>query len=365
MLANYDVADLTSITTDFPGPGLTLRSAAGTVVDPFATATGPVRHRTAADLVTLIHDRMLPAEFADPETSIAENNGELLIMARKSTQLRAGHFLAELRHTCKLQVAVKALLVPMADVPAATLFDAEALAKLLGAPGMAAALAAPRILCTNGQRTHTRSGQLFSYIRNYDLAGAVYEPDVSTGLDGCVMEVLPIISGDGASVTTTLRFTYSTRIGKMETRAIVLAPPVNAVEGKQAADVKLGDRTAAEVVLPIDAPAVNIQAISAELRIPHGKWVLAGVMNNPDKDAQEKRLLLLVSAEAISLIPAPPPLPPLPAVKFQPPQGNGAGVAPDPAAAKPSVGAGGAGAGAGTRGAAEGEKDSKKSKDEF
>ena len=204
---------------------------------------------------------------------------------------------------------------------------------------------------------------MFNYVRDYDVAGALYEPVISSALEGCVMEVLPSVSVDGASVSMRFRFNYAMRTGKMETRSIVLAPPVKAVEPLKNEEIKIGEAPSAGIVLPIDIPAMNVQSVNTDLRIPQGKWVLAGVMNNPDIDAKEKRLALLVTAETITVSPAPPPLPPLPAVKFQAPPANGAGavVAPDPNAPQPNHGAR-AGAGAG---ADDGSTGAKKGKDEF
>ena len=110
----YDVRDLTTQITDFPGPRIDLGTQAGTIVDPFAAAP-VVNQLKAPDLVTLIHDRLLPAEFADPQTSIAENNGQLVVMQRPEVHDKIRQLLRSIRETQTLQVLTQVRFIDTTD----------------------------------------------------------------------------------------------------------------------------------------------------------------------------------------------------------------------------------------------------------
>ena len=193
----FDVADLATEPTDYPAPMMTLNSPQTTGFVNAAGVTPASTVMRAADLTTLIHDRMLAAEFADPQTSIAEQNGQLVVMQHKSVHQKIAQFLSELRVTAKAQIVVKALLVPAAEIPATAVLDAAALAKILGPQGSAAAVAAPRVVCFNGQLSHARSGSTFNYLRDYDVAGAVYDPVIKSFLTGVALDLkVQHIEGD-------------------------------------------------------------------------------------------------------------------------------------------------------------------------
>lgn len=308
----YDVSDIVRNMYDYPGPDLTLGGAHSTV-NPNAPA--PVTEAFAASsMVTLIHDRSFAAAFADPATSICEQDTCLVVLQRADVHKQIAQLLAGIRATLRPQVVVKALLVASAEIPQATLFDPEALAKVLGPKGAAGAVASPRLVCSNMQRVHSRSGQMFNYIRDYDVAGAVYDPVVATALDGYVFEVRPTLSGDRSSTEIDLRFQLGARTSRDETRNIVMAPPVAPPRGAAnpvQIELKPGEEPAAAAAanpvhvsgaananrLPIELPAMHTQQIRTQVRIPEGKWILAGVMNNPNAEAKENRLLLFVSAE--------------------------------------------------------------------
>ena len=110
----YDVRDLTTQITDFPGPRIDLGTQAGNIVDPFATQP-VVNQLKAPDLVQLIHDRLLPAEFADPQTSIAENNGQLVVMQRPEVHEKIRHLLRSIRETQTLQVLTQVRFIDTTD----------------------------------------------------------------------------------------------------------------------------------------------------------------------------------------------------------------------------------------------------------
>jgi len=110
----YDVRDLTTQITDFPGPRIDLGTQTGNIVDPFATQP-VVNQLKAPDLVTLIHDRLLPAEFADPQTSINENNGQLVVMQRPEVHDKIRELLKSIRETQTLQVLTQVRFIDTSD----------------------------------------------------------------------------------------------------------------------------------------------------------------------------------------------------------------------------------------------------------
>lgn len=103
----YDVRDLTTTVTDFPGPRLELGTAnntgAGAGGNPFL-AQPPAVTLAPADLATLIKDRLLPAEFTDPTTSIEESGGKLVVMQRTEVHEKIRQLLKSFRETQTIQV---------------------------------------------------------------------------------------------------------------------------------------------------------------------------------------------------------------------------------------------------------------------
>jgi len=309
----FDVSDLIKAPVDFPAPNMSL-NVPSNVVDPF-TGTPVQSNLNIANLTTLLHDRMFAAAFADATTSIAEENGCLVVVQRMDIQKQIGQFLSTLRATLRPQMVVKGMLVASAEIPAASIFDSEALAKVLGPKGSAAALASPRLICSNAQRVHVRSGTMFNYISDYDVAGAVYDPVIATALDGYIFEVRPTLSSDRSCAQVDVNFQFNTRTGKSETRNIVMAPPAVAASSTSTPTVPMTpaikpieepptESAPNAMRLPIEIPSMNSQQIRTQVRVPAGKWVLAGVMNNPNTQAKENRLLLFISADVAEKTPA-------------------------------------------------------------
>jgi type II secretory pathway component GspD/PulD (secretin)/Flp pilus assembly protein TadD len=100
----YDVRDLTSTVTDFPGPRIEIGVAQqGQVANPFEQQQQAAGLQVA-DLQTIIRDRLLPAEFTDPATSIEERQGRLVVMQRPEVHERIRQLLRSFRETQTVQV---------------------------------------------------------------------------------------------------------------------------------------------------------------------------------------------------------------------------------------------------------------------
>ncbi len=118
----YDIRDLTTAITDFPGPRVDLSSmadaagagAGGAVANPFDT-TAATATRGAQDLSVLIKEKLLPAEFADPTTSIEEQSGKLIVMQRPEVQDRIRQLLRSFRETQTVQVLTQVRFVDVTD----------------------------------------------------------------------------------------------------------------------------------------------------------------------------------------------------------------------------------------------------------
>ncbi|MFH0939214.1 MAG: hypothetical protein V1899_08035 [Planctomycetota bacterium] len=109
----YDVRDLTTVITDFPGPRIELGVTAqgsGPLEQPAAPAT-----LLTTDLQALIKDKLLPAEFADPSTSIEESGGKLVVMQRPEIHERIRQLLRSFRETQTLQVLTHVRFVDVRD----------------------------------------------------------------------------------------------------------------------------------------------------------------------------------------------------------------------------------------------------------
>ncbi|HYG74388.1 MAG TPA: hypothetical protein VEK08_05225 [Planctomycetota bacterium] len=112
----YDIRDLTTAVTDFPGPRIDVgtAAAAGGVVNPFDNSTA-VPSLAPPDLQVLIKERLLPAEFADPTTSIEEQNGKLIVMQRPEIHDRIRQLLRSFRETQTVQVLTQVRFVDVTD----------------------------------------------------------------------------------------------------------------------------------------------------------------------------------------------------------------------------------------------------------
>jgi type II secretory pathway component GspD/PulD (secretin) len=110
----YDVRDLTTQITDFPGPRIDLGTQTGNIVDPFAN-TPAAASLNVANLTTLIHDKLLAADFADQTTSIAEQNGQLVVMQRPEVHEKIAQLLRSIRDTQTLQVLTNVRFVDVTD----------------------------------------------------------------------------------------------------------------------------------------------------------------------------------------------------------------------------------------------------------
>lgn len=440
----YDIRDLTTTVADFPGPRIDVGSAAaagggggggGLMGDPFA----PPAEATiqAADLATLIKEKLLPAEFADPTTSIEESGGKLVVMQRPEIHDRIRLLLRSFRETQTVQVLTQVRFVDVTDsfletigihftgmdaspsepgMPHAAvdplqqpsrwgLFPAgggrgltpplssdiqsspafqfadfnpnppyyfnygfpssnplprpitiirprldpnfpnrgnatvgPALApaglrrqwysKAFGSPTLvqgqtlnllrlnplasalgssivsspqqgalfqfrflqsvqanailqavrkdqtADQLLAPKLMQFNNQRAHILVAQQRSYIRDYDVSGAVFDPVLSSFLIGVVLEVKPTVSNDRRYITLDMR----------PGTAVELTPPQIIFITNAGLDVNIGGGT---INLPIELPNLELRSVSTTVTVPdQGTVLMSGLISDRKIDAK-------------------------------------------------------------------------------
>lgn len=440
----YDIRDLTTAVTDFPGPRIDVGLASGTggqgggVVNPFdTTAAAPTV--APADLQVLIKEKLLPAEFADPTTSIEEQNGKLIVMQRPEIHDRIRQLLRSFRETQTVQVLTQVRFVDVTDgflekigvhftgldsapgergLPNAQFFGGaqnqpskfglfpngggaglvpplpsdvqsspnfqfsqfiarppfhqdfgapsgnpgpapitilrprldpnfpnrsnattgpanapvgirrqwweqifgspvltqgltqnllrlDPLSSALGTsmvnnPGQglmmqfrflqsvqtsavlqavrkdqtADQLLAPKIMQFNNQRSHILVAQQRSYIKDYDVSGAVFDPVISSFLIGVVLEVKPTVSSDKRYITLDVR----------PGTAVELTPPQIVFITNAGLDVNIGG---GNINLPIELPNLELRSISTTVTVPdNGTMLFSGLISDRKIDAK-------------------------------------------------------------------------------
>jgi hypothetical protein len=296
----YDVRDLTNVAADRPAPAELLNI----VIGPKWIANPPVNKvdnvaPTLTNIADLIRTRIRPDTW-DPAlgTTIEERGGLLVVMQSPEMHKLVAQLLNTFRAEHRPQVVVKALLAPAVELPRETYFDKAALHKLLGRKVNAEALATPRIVCFNTQRTHVVSGREFTYIRDYDVSGNAYDPDLGVGLEGYVFEVLPTLSTDRKSTQVEVKFMFSSNVSDKRNSVITLAAPIALAEDKKPPAVNKVDKPATpRISLAAQRISADVRTLQTHVVVPDGQWVLAGTMLNPDREAAEKFLLFFISAE--------------------------------------------------------------------
>ncbi|GMV80094.1 MAG: hypothetical protein AMXMBFR7_12780 [Planctomycetota bacterium] len=113
----YDVRDLTTTVTDFPGPRIEMgvQAQGGAPVNPFAGPAAATTTLGAPDLAQLIQERLLAADFADPATSIQESGGKLVVMQRPEVHEKIRQLLRSFRETQTVQVLTQVRFIDVSE----------------------------------------------------------------------------------------------------------------------------------------------------------------------------------------------------------------------------------------------------------
>jgi hypothetical protein len=248
---------------------------------------------TTASLMEMIRVRVQPESW-DPAkgTSIEEKGSLLVVMQVADVQEEITQLLSRYRSLCQPQVVVKGVLLASNEIPADSILDQDSFTKLLGAKGMAGALAAPRLACFNKQHATVLCGREFNSVSNYAPDGELLAPTIATYVEGAILEVRPLLIDDARLASVELRFTLNTAADNSEKNKLF---PGNAGAKQNVS----GEKLAATNPLEVDATSMNISRIRTNVRAPVGSWALAGTLPNPDTAAAEKNLLFFVNVEPL------------------------------------------------------------------
>ena len=120
-------------------------------------------------------------------------------------------------------------------------------------------LIAPRLTQFNNQRAHILVATQRSYIADYDVAGAVYDPVIRSYLVGVVLDLRPTVSYDRKYITMDIR----------TGTAIDFQPP------------RVRSITGPGVSLPIDLPDLELRSVSTTATVPdNGSLLLSGLIHD-------------------------------------------------------------------------------------
>ncbi|MGD0088470.1 MAG: hypothetical protein ABSE73_00990 [Planctomycetota bacterium] len=295
----FDVRDITRALADFPGErswGLGTNDAGPeTQVAPRVRPAEVPGGEAGDDLATMIRDKMMPADFADPATSIQEWGGKLLVMQRPEVLGTIERLLGGLLKTARRPVLVTAR---WAVVNSDTLKTAigEALPQVLGAKEAEKVLdliaregsrdlACVRLSCLNGQRSSGFGGVERAFVADYNVNGVLIEPVVKSHIAGAVADVKPLIVGGtgGADAPNQLMIESRLSFSRTDANPAALGPGAEAKEGAPAVPPPPGR---------IQTPTGHSQDILCTVIIPDGGAALfrAPVPEwLPDEKAAEAR----------------------------------------------------------------------------
>ncbi len=134
-------------------------------------------------------------------------------------------------------------------------------------------LLAPKLMQFNNQRSHILVANQRSYIKDYDVSGAVYDPVISSFLTGVVLEVKPTVSNDKKYITLELR----------PGTAIELTPPI-IVFITNGGNINAPGGT---INLPIELPNLELRSINTTVTIPdNGTMLFSGLINDSKIDTK-------------------------------------------------------------------------------
>jgi type II secretory pathway component GspD/PulD (secretin) len=134
-------------------------------------------------------------------------------------------------------------------------------------------LLAPKLMQFNNQRSHIMVAQQRSYIKDYDVSGAVFDPVIGSFLTGVVLEVKPTVSNDKKYITLELH----------PGTAVELTPPliIFITNGGNIAT------PGGSINLPIELPNLELRSISTTVTIPdNGTMLFSGLINDRKIDTK-------------------------------------------------------------------------------
>lgn len=303
VLRTYDVKSITSTRSDFPGPQVLYPDFPGdgsAMLNPFAAVSMPTV--TAADLATLIQERLLPEEFASIHSSILEQNGNLVVLQTPEVHAKIARHLRSLRRTFGRRISVQALEVAV-DAAEAVRWIGQAGKPVPGErikgffdnAGGAKVTGMPQVSAYQQQRTHAFSGKNVNYVAGLVSTFDGYGPRLATRHEGIVLDATPCIETSNKDVLLTLRYGHSAPATEGPERFVFAATEA----------MKDGDAepAAGAACGRIELPRLEARRVRTTVKLPVATWVLAASMD-PVLGAKEgsdeaRYLLLFVRCEEI------------------------------------------------------------------
>lgn len=134
-------------------------------------------------------------------------------------------------------------------------------------------LLAPKLMQFNNQRAHVMVAQQRSYIADYDVSGAVFDPVIRSFLVGVVLDVKPTVSHDRKYITLDVRPGTATELTVPQIIFITNGLNVNAPLGN--------------INLPIELPNIELRSINTTVTVPdNGTLLFSGLINDRKIDAK-------------------------------------------------------------------------------
>lgn len=122
-------------------------------------------------------------------------------------------------------------------------------------------LIAPRLTQFNNQRAHVLVATQRSYIADYDVSGAVYDPVIRSFLVGVVLDLKPTVSYDRKYITMDVRTGTATE--NVPVRFAVIQNPL------------------IPITLPIELPDLELRSVSTTVTVPdNGTLLFSGFVND-------------------------------------------------------------------------------------
>lgn len=345
-LGVYDVRDFTTTPTDFPAPVFEQHGNS-----PFLAEEAVSASLSAADVASLVRDRMLPVEFADPITSIEESGGKLVVMQTRETHAKIEKLIQGLRAQMQRRISVQALEIAIEPErsldwlgKAGKAVGKAQVEDLLKKDSGATLVSAPQFVAFNKQRGHLLAGRMQSYVADADVSGTALDPVVKTRLEGVVLDARPVLDANGANVNLELRYSRQSPATKSDQVAVGISllsyesrntkqyrsgeavTEAKADEAKKAEAEKqpaeekkrdpnveseisqsIGPLPVGDHKVTIELPRTSTRAIQSDLKMPLATWVLVGVLdavpNAAEGTADAKTILLFVRCENVNELP--------------------------------------------------------------
>ena len=302
----FDIRDLALSHADFPGE-LAEYPDERPVVTGCVFGTPPGRYYGAADFAAIVKDKMLSSEFIDPQTSVEEQSGKLVVVNTPEGLKKFEQALGQLRKTVSRPIAITTrwAVVNIPDLKAAigaelpSVLDQKGAEKVLE---LIAKTGSKDIFCSrmvgfNEQRVSAFGGIERSVVLGYQVSGSILEPKIGAVLGGVMTEVRPLIIPGAGGKDSPKQITIETHLRLSRADAVTgVFDPIASEKGKESTQTP----TLPGAPGKVHTPASDSQEISTTVRITDGGAALFRLPAAPwleEKAVGERTTIVLLQAE--------------------------------------------------------------------